>query len=191
MNTRINLPKFDLLCSKDDLRPHLMHVFVTKEYVVATNAHIMGWANTDLVFEAGFISAIPEQGIYIHAEDWKKMNGCDNVAWKDATTIRIIKKNKRDVLIETESEDTAGGKFPQWQAVIPAEDMACDVGRFGINHKFLATMGDFLQSGCPYMAGTRMDFFGELKAPILSPISQEDLTRMEFGGLIMPMMLDK
>ena len=138
------MKKLHLLCAKDDLRPTLNHVKVTREVCVATDAHILAAVPTELMFDNDFISQIPEQGVLIHHEDWRKMCAGIGVAWKSEDVLRVIMKSgKRDVLIEVESESEVG-KYPNWEDVVPRENMREDVGSIGINAKFAATLQDAL-----------------------------------------------
>lgn len=176
------MKKLHLLCSKDNMRPSMNHVKVTKEYCIATDAHILAAVPTELMFDPEFIDKIPEQGILIHHEDWKKMTTGINVVWKSEDVIRVLVKNKRDILIEVESEDEMG-KYPDWRAVCPSEDMREELPAIGINAKIAATLQDAL--GYTSLA---LSFSGASRA-----ISVTSVNRGEREGVIavlMPVMID-
>ena len=66
------LPKLELCCTDDDLRPALQHVLVTKSDVVATDAHILVVHKTADLFTAEFIDKMPER-MLIHKKLWIEM----------------------------------------------------------------------------------------------------------------------
>lgn len=175
--------KLDLICGRDDLRPEMTHVKVTKEVMVATNAHVIGVIPTKLMFSEDFIAEIPESGILIHYEDWKKLSSSENVVWKSEDVIRVIYKgSKRDVLIQVDNEDNVG-KFPNWEAVFPTEQMrTCELNKVGLNLKLALDLQNAL--GLSTLA---LQFSGASKAIYVSPISK-DLDDGRYG-LIMPVML--
>lgn len=164
------------------MRPSMNYIKVTKEYCIATDAHALAAVPTELMFDLEFIDKIPEEGVLIHHEDWKKMTTGINVVWKSEDVIRVLVKNKRDILIEVESEAEVG-KYPDWRVVCPTDDMREDLPAIGINAKIAATLQDALG-----YTGLAMTFTGATR-----PISITSVKRGETEGVIailMPVMID-
>lgn len=175
------MKKLHLLCSKDSMRPALNHVKVTKEYCVATDAHVLAAIPTHLIFDEDFIIGLPDKGVFIHSEDWKKMTTGINIVWKSDDVIRVIVKNKRDVLIEVETEDSVGGTYPNWDAVIPSDDASNEVAQVGVNAPILSTLQTALGYG-----SLKLSFSGQNK-----PIRVSDGQGIEEGvnAIIMPVQI--
>lgn len=175
--------KLDLICTKDELRPAMCHVKVTKDVMVATDAHVMGVVPTKLMFSEEFINNIPEGGMLIHSEDWKKFSNCVNILWKSDDVICIIYKgSKRDVLIKVENEDEIG-KYPNWEAVIPTQEMrVCELNRVGVNMKLALNLQNALG-----LESLSLQFSGQSKAIYARTTTKE--TDMGAYGVIMPVML--
>jgi hypothetical protein len=68
----LKIPKLHLCCADDSCRPALSHILVTKDEIVATNAHILIVHKTNSIFDQNFIEAMPER-FYISAFIWKKL----------------------------------------------------------------------------------------------------------------------
>jgi hypothetical protein len=158
------------------------HVKVTKEYCIATDAHVLAAVPTELMFDLEFIDKIPDEGVLIHHEDWKKMTTGVNVAWKSEDVIRVLVKNKRDILIEVESEDEVG-KYPDWRAVCPTDDMREELPAIGINAKFAATLQDALG-----YTGLALSFNGANRAISVTSVNRSD--REGVIAILMPVMID-
>lgn len=92
--------KLDLLCSRDVLKPILNHVFVTKDWCLATDAVVMGRVPTHRIFRKDFIEGLPDGGVLIHWEDWKKLKGKVMCFWKSKEVIGInyFKKPKNELI---------------------------------------------------------------------------------------------
>lgn len=170
--------ELNLITSKDDLRPTLNYVKVTKENCVATDAHALGVIPTEDIFDEEFIIEIPEEGMLIHSEDWKKLKNNINVSWKTDGVIKIMYKGKkRDVLIETEREESIG-IYPKWESVIPKEVGEEPVESIGINFK----IGLNLQKALGSENGLKASFYGRSKAIRLDTLDEDDNSY----GILMP-----
>lgn len=184
------LPAFNELCCKDELRPAMNYVYITKEKVVATDAHVMGWADTPEVFDEEIIQAIPEEGILIHAEDWKKMLKADVLVWKeDGKVLKLIHSKKRDELIEIEYQSEVG-KYPNWSAVVPNMDSPMDtveLSAIALDPEKLMQVHKFFKP-LLHKPGVRMDFYGASKAIRCTPRNKNEETSME--AIIMPLLLN-
>ena len=56
------LPKLSEIIANDELRPQMSHAYVTKEYIVASDAHILVRLQTKEFFSQDLISEIPKDG---------------------------------------------------------------------------------------------------------------------------------
>lgn len=172
--------KLDLACGKDDLREVMQYVKVTREVMVATNAHILAVVPTADMFNDEFIQAIPEEGVLIHREDWKKMLQYEIATWKtEGEVIKLIHPKKRNLLIEVEKEEDIS-RFPNWEAVIPdAKDRVVELNQIRINFE----LGVELQKALGFENG-RLSFSGQSR-----PIFVDSSKHEGRYGVIMPVML--
>ena len=162
--------ELNLITGKDDLRPILKYIKVTKEKCIATNAHVLGIVPTNEVFEEEFIEEIPDDGFLIHSEEWKKLKGNLIVEWKTPITnqngvIKVIFKKKRPILFETASEKIIG-KYINWQAVIPQGELQM-INKVGINCRLAYD----LQKSLGADSGFRFEFYGDGKGIKCYPIA--------------------
>ena len=174
--------KLDLICNKDELRPAMCHVKVTKEIMVATDAHVIGVIPTHKLFSNTFIEDIPDEGMLIHSDDWKKFNNCANIVWKSKDIIRVIyKASKRDALIQVENEENIG-KYPNWEAIMPKkEDRVAELNKIGVNMKLAFNLQNALG-----LISLAIQFSGATKAIYVTSMNGEE---GDPYGLIMPVML--
>ena len=172
--------KLDLIASKDDLRPIMNFIVVSKINCVATNGNVLGVVPTGEIFDEDFINDLPEDGILIHREDWKKLYDTSSIFIHDidSKTIKIIYPKKRSVIIEFSTED-AEGKYPKWDSVIPKSEG--ETSEMNINPRLLA----LLTKALGYTTGCKLTFCGHLgRAILVNKIHTEGVT--EAYGIIMP-----
>lgn len=173
--------ELNLICSNDDLRPAMMHVKITKENMVATNAHILGVVPTNEVFNDEFIEGIPESGILIHKDDYKKFKNFDYAQWKSKDVIEIFYKGKkRNVLIPICTEENIG-TFPKWETLIPREEDAQELSKIGVNMGLAYELQRALDA-----TSLKMVFIAPNKAILVKPLPSEN---SKAYGIIMPAML--
>jgi hypothetical protein len=179
---------FNELAGKDELRPAMSHVLVTRKDIVATDAHVMGWCDTKAFFNSDFIDGLPSKGILIHHEDWKKMLAVeysDTIHWKSTGVIRFTPKGKRPSIIEVDinGEDNT---YPNWEAVVPQKVRRQEMGAIGLNPVLLHQLHKFFK---PILDndGVRMTFNGS-SAILVSPRSCQ-IGAESVEGLVMPVML--
>lgn len=185
------LPAFNEACGNDSLCPVMSHVYVTPTKVYAVNGHIAAWANTEDVFNEGkdpytdFIQHIPEQGLLIHKEDWKKMCQGTHYYWKtEGEVIKVMHKNKRDELIEI--VDLADfDKFPNVDGVIPRGVPVAQT-QTAINPELLFDLHKVFKP-VVYRSGFRLTFNGVDKAIIVQANIECDCESLT--GLIMPLFI--
>lgn len=170
--------KLNLICANDALRPVMSYVKVTKDVMVATDAHVLGVVPTSKLFDDDFISKIPEGGMLIHKDDFAKIISGTNTVWKGDGVLKIIVKNKRDILVETETEDNIG-KYPYWEAIIPTEkDRLAQLNAIGVNFELASS----LQKALGFYS-SKLTFSGVSKAIYVTDSTEKD---EESYGVIMP-----
>ncbi len=126
------LPKIHLCCSTDELRPILNYVLLTKENVVATDAHIIIEYKTTELFEERFISDMPERCL-IHKENWKILTQRHRHLFIKDSKIEII-FNSRNLFIPIETEGK-NGKYPDYNTVFKLKSK--EVKQIGLTPSFL------------------------------------------------------
>lgn len=175
--------KLDLACSKDDMRPVMNYVYVTREVMVATDAQILAVVPTEDVFSSEkFRSSIPEEGMYIHREDWKKLITAEHGNWKTkGEVIKLYPKNKRSFLIEVESISNVG-KYVNWEPVIPDYSERIELHQIGVNLEKAFTLQKVLG-----LESSKLSF-----STVTRAIKVEDAKDKEnkVYGIVMPVLLD-
>jgi hypothetical protein len=173
--------KLHLICGKDDFRPNMQHVLVTKEYCVATNANVMGVIPTKDIFDEESIDNIPESGLLIHSDNWKHISDSTTIfaMIQRDNTVTVQFKKKQNVMFKAivNGDDY---KYPNWSVVIPkSEDIPKEftINVVGIN----ATLLKNLQDALGELVGLKLSFVDSLKA-----IRVDSVTNPERFGVIMP-----
>ena len=184
--------KLELCCITDKTRPAMGYVKITKETMVATNAHILGVLPTELLFDEEQIEQIPEEGFLLLAADFKKLREAHRRAFSTSLdTIHLWNKKEALSIIPTATEDV-DLKYPNWQAVIPSpETRTASLPQIGINAALLANLQLALTShtGKPQL---RLAFSGPSKAVYCEPyynLDEEAFANRHFG-IIMPILLN-
>lgn len=180
----MRIPELNLACGNDDLRPLFSYVCVDKEYIVATNAHILAYYETKDVFDKEFIEQFPDKKILIHREDWVKFKTSEQIEWHSKNSIKVHYAKKRPAIFEVEFEENIGN-YTKWKSVVPVfqELESTPLAQIGINAEFMATLQKILRKGI----GLKCTFYAPNKA-----IEVESVHLDETGkGLVMPVMIDK
>ena len=173
--------KLHLVCGKDDYRPTLNYVKATKHNVVATDGHCLAVIPTSEIFDEEFIEGIPDTGVLIHHEDWKKMISYQFVSWKIPGQIIKTSGKKRGILIEVEMENEGDLKnYPNWDAVVPTGKNV-GIPEIGINFK----TGQRLQEALNFNA-CHLQFKGNGKPIKITGAKEQDSKRF---GILMPCMI--
>lgn len=174
--------KMHLACGNDDLRPVMQYIKVNRDVCVATNAHIMAIVPTTQMFSDEFISHIPDGGVLIHKEDWKKMLGFEYATWKtNGEVIALVSEKKRNTLIEAELEKNVN-TFPNWQSVIPnVEERTAELNTIGINFSLAFDLQRALG-----ITECRLQFASHNKAIY---VSSRDIANKAYG-VLMPVILN-
>jgi len=177
--------KLHLATSKDKLRPVMQSILVTKENIVATDAHIMAVVPTALVFNEASIELMPDKGLLIDAQIWKAIYSADSIfIYLEGNGYKIAGyfKNKPSAEFRAEINGEIGN-FPNWHQVIPAEDKREPMPVIGVNAKLLMNLSDSIDAS----NGLKLETNGSQKGIIAKPIG---LDTGEPYGLIMPIKIN-
>jgi DNA polymerase III sliding clamp (beta) subunit (PCNA family) len=182
--------KLHLATSKDKIRPVLTKILVTRNEIVATDAHILAMIPVSTIFDLASIELIPEDGILIDSQVWKAVYNAESLhlIQRDGIYLTAYFKNKPALEYRTETNGT-GERYPDYKRVIPDHEHAqqqTDVMK--LNPKLLENLRQALDA----TAGVKMEFNGHNKGINITPVLErgnEDKTAEHGTGLIMPMMI--
>lgn len=185
-NFKVQLQKATV---KDVIRPAFNYVMFDKGFAVATNAHILVKSNLSL---HGFT---PEEsdmlsGYGVASDAFKTVYGFEQVYVEmenGAPVFRCLKGGLTDaVTVKLEKEGVDGfGKFPNYEPVIPGEQLRTAVEILGLDLRYVSTAGDLL---CGDNKQAAFYFHGDTRAALLRSTS---LTFDDEVILIMPVMLKR
>ena len=183
----MKLPKMNKVCGNDELRPILDNVFVTKKNVTATNQHVLVSHATKELFDKDFIANIPEEGIYIDAEDWKMLTTEFILLSMDKNLLITVGKNKKTKYRETffkalKVKDI--GLFPPFEFLFKGKKNAkYNCGEFGLDSKILLILSEAIGSSQVHLKCT------DSQEPIfVCPRSTVDYPSVR--AVIMPVIID-
>lgn len=181
MSTLKKFPSLSPICSTDELRPVMGYVLVTKEKFVATDAHVMIWHNTPEFFDEDFINQIPEKGLLIHREDWKKIEKAAFLTLKENMIEIFYDGKKRNEFIKPEENEGNIGKYPRYEEVIPKEiGHNNKLPQLSIAPELLLKAKKAINNGVSNLV---MVFTGKTRAILLKEVgAKEDV----YNGLLMP-----
>jgi hypothetical protein len=174
--------KLDKIVSKDELRPAMTYIYVTKEDCVATNGHVVGIVKTINIATntAEFIECIPDEGFYVHPDDWKKLKDI-NILILIGGIIHAIPQKGRKILIETIKIDDVF-KYPRYKDVIPS-GTPVETETIGFNYGLLSDLCEAI--GVDSKEKTIYPVFYGQKKPIKIKLDNGNY------GIIMPVMPKK
>jgi hypothetical protein len=175
--------KLHMACGKDELRPATMHVYVTREVCVATDANIMAVVPTQDIFaDDESIMNIPEEGMYINSNDWRKFIGA-NLLFFDGDFVMAHFPRKSAAHVKPVAISDVG-PYPNWKAVLPSVDSFDSLSAIGVDPKLLYNLSQALD-----IPQFKVNFVGRNRPICVS------MTEFEFGdnfhqyGVIMPLMI--
>lgn len=173
--------KLEICCGKDITRPVMGHVKITKELMVATNAHILGVLPTELIFDEEQVACIPEEGFLIAAADFKKLReALSRTIELDGVTIHLYDKKGGLSIIPIATEANVG-KYPNWQGIVPAPDTRqAPLSEISLNGELLAKLSQAL--GSPQL---RLQWCSPIRAIYVEPTIEKNNPR--HFGIIMPL----
>ena len=155
-------PKLFKVLATDDLRPALNHALLTKEWIVATDGHVLVAHKTTDIFDSYFVESIPEGRHLVTPECLKAMNKAKATYYIKDNSIVVDVKGAISIypLIKDGEEYT----YPQWENVLPDESHLKVIEAISINPKLLYNA---IQAIDPDSHIVRMYFTGGDKAIIL------------------------
>jgi hypothetical protein len=183
-NFKVQLQKATV---KDVIRPAFNYVMFDKGFAVATNAHISVKSNLSL---HGFT---PEEsdmlsGYGIASDAFKTVYGFEQVYVEmenGAPVFRCLKGGLTDAVTVKLEKVGSFGKFPNYEPVIPGEQLRTAVEVLGLDLRYVSIAGDLL---CGDNKQAALYFHGDTRAVLLRSTS---LTFDDEVILIMPVMLKR
>lgn len=181
----MKFPKLELVCSPDELRPLMNHVLVTKENIVATDAHILIVHRTASLFDKEFIRDMPDQFL-IHKLNWKDIATGDvhKCSYIPIRHLILTKFNTGKELYSPvhPSNELDGRIYPDWEKVIPNKPVK--LNSIGINLALIerlrkALILDYERSECS------LTFHGTEKAIIIQAHQSDSF------AVLMPVMMPR
>ena len=155
--------RLEKITSKDKIRPTLNHIYLHKDRAVATDGHKLGVVLIKNIFQdcEEFLNSIPNEGVFIHPEDWKKIKDVNTIEPIKNGVIKIIPNKGRAVLIEAINASEIG-KFPVYDNIIPSGTLEATTN-ICFNYKYLYDLCEAIGINT-INNKTRLQFFGEMKA---------------------------
>ena len=142
MNKMKTLPKLHLCCANDELRPAMNHLLVTKEFIVASDSHVLIEFKTSELFDQNFIEAMPERFL-IHRENWKMLSVKHHYLLFTDSQIEIIKNGFSFFIPAVREEDI--GNFPDYEKVFKVEKESI-TDKIGIKPELLKKLSSAIGS---------------------------------------------
>jgi hypothetical protein len=178
----MKLPRIDLACLIDDYRPVYGYINVTKDFIYATNAHIIVRHKTQEVFKDIFIETIPDKGMLIPANAWKLA--------RNKKTVRIALTDDK-LKIELYQEDSSiityglGNHltFIDCESVMPKKEECSELKEIGLTPRILNLLSESME--CSTL---KIQFYGAAKAMLCLP-NQSLNTYFGVIGICMPCMI--
>lgn len=177
--------KLHLATSKDKFRPAMQSILVTKQNIVATDAHIMAVVPTALIFDEASIELMPDNGLLIDAQIWKAIYSADSIfVYMEGNGYKIAGhfKNKPSAHFRAEINGESAN-FPNWLQVVPTEDKREAMPAIGLNAKLLMNLSEAIGAS----NGLKLETNGSQKGIIAKPIGEQNGGQY---GLIMPIKIN-
>jgi len=174
--------KLHFACSKDDLRPSMTQVYVTKKNIVATDANILAVVPTEDVFDDPSIELLPEEGMYIDSNDWKKLVGAYQVIYNGEFVVAFFPRKSEAHVRPRTIEDV--GNYPQWEQIVPDASKFDSVGRIGLIPKMLYNLHQALD-----VPTFKLEFIGDNKPVAVGMPDDKYSTSGNQYGIIMPLLI--
>ena len=172
--------KLHKITRQDDIREEFQHIFIDKDNIVATNAHILVIVPKTLFFEG---QEIPE--MFVRGRDWAKIYPRKNhfvkyeenhlVLYSEAKLYRGEVARVKPIL-----KENAGFKYPDYTKVIPNGELK-EVDKIGINSYFMR-----LYNKATGINEIKLSFYGHGKPIVIKPF---DDYYQDVKAVIMPIVL--
>lgn len=179
----MKLPKLHKAAGRDELRPVMSHILITKENTVVTNSSILVVHKTSELFNNEFVNNIPDEGMYITAEDWKVFTTEFVAVQLDNNLIITIIRKKREQLIKGKKVDKIGD-YPSWKFLFKKQKgIKFECGDFGININNTIALHE--ATGCQNLRFQCFD-----RARQINVLTNNDCDYDSVKAVIMPMMIN-
>ena len=171
------LPKVHLCCKKDNLRPAMNNIQITKEHIVAVNGFVIVVLDTTEIFSDDFIDGFPADEFYITRDNWQTMIAAKDLQW-EGDIIKIVKS--RGVLYVPINKEPSF-KYPSWKNIIPDRNDLNPLDKIGINPQYLSD----LNAALPYDT-FKLHFKSQTSGILITDCSEE----YKSYGMIMPLIIN-
>ena len=177
----MKLPKLNLICPKDELRPIINYVFINETEVAATDAHALAVLDKQEMFGDTLKDV---NNILIRSDHWKLFTMEYEFITVDTHNqyISIIRKGGIVDMCPYRDENSVG-KFPNYSAIIPSYSSVNSVEKIGVNPFLLQKLAQALSIK---KQGLKLRFDGESRAIYVTPISNDFNSK----GIIMPLAIN-
>lgn len=169
----------------------LDYVVLTKDHIVATDAHIIGWAKTSLFFDKAFIDGIPEEGVYIASPAWKSIAAARTFKWEvPGDLISAVTKSGRETILRARKTISVGSgilgvqDYPKWKEVSFKNDERREINEIGVDPHLITRLDSFLRGEVVVL-----EFYGQ-KSGIRARLRYGPYTYEELGAIIMPVLIE-
>ncbi len=181
-------PKLHECVSKDSLREAMQYALVNKKEVVATNANVLVVHDTEELFDASLVEAVPEDGILVSVEALKsiaKPTFVQLIYYKEEKEVRVL-HTKSIETFPVKLNNEGGLNFPKYANLFDDKPKwNGEKVEVGINAKLLQRVSN----GLGAIAGVRLTINSPSHAIVVHN-KMEDSLYPTAKGLVMPMLLD-
>lgn len=194
------LPRLTEALSNDDFREIMNHAFVCKEFIYASDAHLLVRLKTAEHFNKEFIEQIPEIGFFFdrylcYALNQKNIESCFLTKTEDDLLMNVTYGFGKSIYFPVKTIDkmknipgfiTQKGVRQYFDQVIPKNE---EKKRIAINELGLkGTLAARIQKALGDEYGLHLYFFGKDKAIFVEPASFE-LREQGRIGILMPLLI--
>jgi uncharacterized Fe-S cluster-containing radical SAM superfamily protein len=134
--------KLDLICARDKYRPAFGYVEIKRDFMVATDATILGVIPTNELFSEEFINLMPDNGFYIEKNEFARLRRFYLFTLENDIIRCISLKGKGSETVVKITFPKDDFKFPNWKNILNFEFNS--VEKIGINAKRLLRLQNAL-----------------------------------------------
>ena len=175
------LSKIENCLSKDQFRPVLNFALLTRENIIASDAHVLAVLQTKDYFSDDFVTALGDKRYLIPRAACKALAAkkVQNVWLKD-DCLHVLNGSEQIFPLETEERI---GAFPAWDRILPKMEDKLPTEQIGINPKLMVALQDAIGNEFP----VRVTFFGPTRAMLVHSTDPETASY----GAVMPVMVNE
>lgn len=123
-----SLPKLSEIVSNDEIRPVMCHAYMTKQYIYASESHILVRLKTDMHFDKRQIGIIPDDGMYLDVWTLRHLQR-PNIEYVDILDqphhIEIRHRSGEVVYYPWKTNFDIGAKYPDADSIINSARVNC------------------------------------------------------------------